>query len=329
MTATDPPKALIERLRSGSRYVLTSHINPDGDAVGSALGLARILHSVGKGAVAWLHDPVPAIYEPIPGSERMHSGIEAPAGFPESFDAAVLLECPRFDRCGLEERLKGLPVINIDHHLGNEQYGEVNWVDSAAPSLGEMIYRLGKAMLADLDQTTATILYMTLATDTGGFRFANSTARAFDAAARLVEEGAQPELVSQWIYDNQPEARIRLLAEMVSTLQVHANGSVASVVLTPEMFERAGANASHAEDLIDVPRSIAGVQALALLKEKGDGTIRVSLRSRGDIDVESIARRHNGGGHHNAAGFTEEDSLDHLRQEMVAALSNLVDTTES
>jgi len=329
MTATDPPKALIERLRNGSRYILTSHINPDGDAVGSALGLARILHSLGKGAVAWLHDPVPAIYEPIPGSERIHSGAEPPAGFPDSFDAAVLLECPRFDRCGLEGALGQLSVINIDHHLGNEQYGEVNWVDSAAPSLGEMIYRLGKTMLVEMDATTAAILYMTLVTDTGGFRFANSTARAFDAAARLVEEGAQPELVSQWIYDNQPEARVRLLAEMLSTLELHAGGRIASVVLTPDMFERAGANASHAEDLIDVPRSISGVEALTLLKEKGDGTIRVSLRSRGDVDVETIARSHGGGGHHNAAGFTEEDSLDHLRQEMVSALTELVGEAEA
>lgn len=324
MTATDPPKALIERLRSGSRYVLTSHINPDGDAVGSALGLARLLHSLGKGAVVWLHDPVPAIYEPIPGSDRIHSGGEPPPGFPESFDDAILLECPRFDRCGLDDPLSELRLVNIDHHLGNEQYGEVNWVDSAAPSLGEMIYRLGKAMLVDIDDTTAAILYMTLVTDTGGFRFANSTARAFDAAARLVEEGAQPELVSQWIYDNQPEARVRLLAEMLSTLEIHAGGRVASVVLTPEMFERAGANASHAEDLIDVPRSISGVDALTLLKEKGDGMIRVSLRSRGDIDVEAIARLHGGGGHHNAAGFTQEDSLDNLRREMVGALTDLI-----
>ncbi len=329
MTASDPPKALIERLRSGSRYLLTSHINPDGDAVGSALGLARVLHSLGKGAVVWLHDPVPAIYGPLPGRERIHTGSEPPQGFPESFDAAVTLECPRFDRCGLEDQLKALPIINIDHHLGNEQYGAVNWVDSAAPSLGEMIYRLGKAMLVEIDQTTAAILLMTLVTDTGGFRFANSTARAFDAAARLVEEGAQPELVSQWIYDNQPEARVRLLAEMLATLELHANGRVASVVLTPEMFERAGANASHAEDLIDVPRSISGVEALALLKEKGDGTIRVSLRSRGDIDVEAIARAHNGGGHHNAAGFTGESSLDDLRGELVSALTDLVEASGS
>jgi bifunctional oligoribonuclease and PAP phosphatase NrnA len=306
MPATKAPEDLLRKIRQGNRFLLTSHVNPDGDAIGSELGLARLLRRLGKGAVVWNLDPIPAIYRPLPGSDRVHSGAEPPAGFPEKFDSIVVLECPSPDRTGIEPHLTSLPVINIDHHLGNQHYGAVNWVDSAAPAVGEMVFRLAQALKVALEPEIASCLYLTLVTDTGGFRFSNATPAAFEAAAALVREGAHPEQVAQWLYESQPAAVVRLLGEMLRTLALHHGGRIATVRLEPEMFARAGAAAGDSEGLIDHPRSIAGVDAVALVRRREDGSYKVSLRSRGEVDVEKIARHHGGGGHRNAAGYAIE-----------------------
>jgi phosphoesterase RecJ-like protein len=315
------PEDLLKKIRQGNRFLLTSHINPDGDAIGSALGLARILRRMGKGAVVWNRDTTPTIYRPLPGSERIHTGEEPPAGFPDMFDAIVVLECPSPDRTGVEQHLSARPIINIDHHLGNQCYGAINWVDSAAPAVGEMIYRLAQGLKMSLDPETAGCLYLTLVTDTGGFRFSNATPAAFEAAASLVRDGAHPEQVSRWLYESQPLAVVKLVGEMLQTLQIHDGGRIATTRLTPEMFERVGAAPGDSEGLIDYPRSIAGVDAVALIRQREDGTHKVSLRSRGEVDVEKIARHHGGGGHRNAAGFVLEGDGEEVRQRVAAALA--------
>ena len=320
MTAQRAPDDLLATIRSGNRFLITSHVSPDGDAIGSSLGLARVVRTLGKGALVWLRDPPPALYRPLPGAERIHAGEEPPAGFPERFDGVVVLECPSLDRTGLEDRFGGLPLVNVDHHLGNQHYGAVNWVDPAAPAAGEMVFRLARALKIDLDADTATLLYLTLVSDTGCFRFANATTAAFEAAAALVRAGAAPPRVAQWLYESQPEGMVRLLGEMLATLEIAAGGRVAAAELTPEMFARAGAADGDSEGLIDVPRSIAGVEAVALFRRRADGTTKVSLRSRGEIDVERIARRHGGGGHKNAAGCTVEGDLAAVRERVLADL---------
>lgn len=322
---TDAPENLIQSLRQGSRFLLTSHANPDGDAIGSEVGLARILRSLGKGAVIWNRDPCPPIYRPLPGSDWIRDGEEPPKGFPDSFDAIVALECPSLERTGLAEQLDGtLPILNIDHHLQNEHYGKYNWIDTAAPSLGEMVHRLARVLNAALDEATATSLYLTLVTDTGGFRFANASDRAFDAAAQLVRDGARPQQVAQWLYESRPLASVRLMGEMLQTLELHAEGKVATVLLTEAMRERAGAGPGDSEGLIDVPRSIAGVEAVASVREIGEGECKVSLRSRGNIDVERVARAKGGGGHRNAAGYAAEGACEEVRQAIAGVLADLV-----
>ena len=319
MGTNKAPEELLKQLRAGHRFLLISHMNPDGDAIGSSLGLARILRSLGKGAVVWNRDEVPKLYRHLAGSQRVHTGTTPPAGYPESFDAVIVLECPSLDRTGLEGAIEDMPVINIDHHLGNEHYGQVNWVDTAAPSLGEMIYRVAGGLMVELDEETATALYLTLITDTGGFRFSNSTPAAFEAAAVLVSEGARPDQVAQWLYESHPLSAIKLLTEMLPTLQIH-DERVATVTITREMFERAGASTGDTEGLIDYPRSIEGVDAAALIRQVDDNQFKVSLRSRGAVDVEKIARRNSGGGHRNAAGYLVEGSLEEIRNRVVEEL---------
>lgn len=327
MVGMKAPEDLLRRIRQGNRFLLTSHVNPDGDAIGSELGLARLLRRMGKGAVVWNRDETPTLYHPLPGSERVHTGTEPPAGFPDVFDAIIVLECPSPDRTGLEQHLSALPVVNIDHHLGNQHYGAINWVDTAAPAVGEMVYRLAQGLKVTLEPETAACLYLTLVTDTGGFRFSNATPVAFEAAAALVRDGAHPEQVSQWLYESQPLPVLRLVAEMLQTLEVHEDGRIATVRLTPAMFARAGAAAGDSEGLIDYPRTIAGVEAVALVRQREDGTHKVSLRSRGEVDVEKIARHHGGGGHRNAAGYAVDgdgakgSDIGEIQKQAVAALA--------
>ncbi len=309
MTIPKVPEALVTAVRGGHRFLLTSHVNPDGDAIGSAIGLARVLHQLGKGATIWNRDATPRIYQALPGSDRIHVGEGAPNSFPELFDAAIVLECPSPERTGLAEALGQVKVINIDHHLGNEHYGAINWVETASPAVGEMVFRLAQALNVEIDRDTANALYLTLVTDTGGFRFSNTTPETFEAAAELLRAGASPETVAAWLYESQPVSVLRLVGEVVRSLELHADGRIATVWLTQEMVERSGASPGDSEGLIDYPRSIAGVRSVALFRELVDGRFKVSLRSRGAINVEKIARSNGGGGHHNAAGFTGAEGV--------------------
>jgi len=315
---------LLARLRTGTRFLVTSHIHPDGDAIGSELGLARVLGSLGKSTRIWNRDAAPSLYAPLPGADRILVGEEPPTGFPDAFDAAIVLECPGLDRTGLAEPLGALPLINVDHHLGNQHYGELNWVDPEAPAVGVMVHELATALGVRLESDAADCLYLALVTDTGGFRFGNATPRAFEAAARLVAAGASVERVSHWLYESQPEPAVRLLGELLATLERHGDGRVATVALPLAAFERAGAAPGDSEGLIDVPRSIAGVEAVALLRELGEGQWKLSLRSRGAVDVERVARGHEGGGHKNAAGGRARGSLAEVREAIAAELASAI-----
>ncbi len=319
------PEEILRSLRDGERFLLTSHTNPDGDAIGSELALQRILRQAGKEAVVWNLHPSPGVYQPLPGASEIHVGTSPPAGFPAAFDAVVVLECPTLDRTGLEEELLGRTLLNIDHHLGNARYGIANWVDSEAPAVAEMVAEVARDLDLTLDSTTADCLLLALVTDTGGFRFANATPRAFEAAAALVRAGARPDRVSHWIYESQPERAVRLLGEMLATLELHAGGRVASALLTREAFARAGALPGDSEGLIDTPRSIAGVEAVALLRELEEGAWKISLRSRGPVDVERVARAMGGGGHKNAAGCKGDGDVASLRSRIVEALAASVE----
>jgi phosphoesterase RecJ-like protein len=316
------PERMLTRIRQSHRFLVTSHANPDGDAIGSVLGLARVLRSIGKSARIWLRDPVPALYSRLAGATAIHVGEEPPSGFPDAFDVAIVLECPSLDRTGLDGALGALPVVNIDHHLGNAHYGEVNWVEPGAAAVAMLVAELAHGLGARLDADTADCLYLALVTDTGGFRFSNATPPAFEAAARLVADGARVETVSRWLYESQPESAVRLLGELLATLERHGDGGrIATVHLERAMFARAGAGLGDSEGLIDVPRSIDGVEAVVLFRELGPDEWKVSLRSRGAVDVEAVARARGGGGHRNAAGCRFAGSLAAARAALVAELA--------
>ncbi|MEO7795912.1 MAG: bifunctional oligoribonuclease/PAP phosphatase NrnA [Thermoanaerobaculia bacterium] len=319
------PETLTAYIARQKRFLIVSHANPDGDAIGSGLGLARLLRRSGRQAQIWNLHPTPATYRALPDSAGIHSGETPPHGFPTDFDCVVVLECPTLDRTGLDETLSALPLVNIDHHLGNSGYGVENWVDTGAAAVAIMVAALARDLGIAIDPESADCLLLGLVSDTGGFRFSNATPEAFEAAAALIREGARPEQVSQWLNESQPEGAVRLLGEMLATLELHAGGRIATVHLTCAMFARAGAAAGDSEGLVDCPRSIAGVEAVVLLRETGPGHWKVSMRSRGAVDVQSVAQRRGGGGHRNAAGCKVEGDLDALELALVTELTQALE----
>lgn len=321
MTSIQAPEDLLARLRAIRHLIVTSHANPDGDAIGSELGVARILRSLGKSVTIWNADPAPSIYSSLPGFDRIHVGQKPPSRFSETVEAVLVLECPSVERTGLAARFGDLPLLNVDHHLGNQHYGIVNWVDTAAPAVGELIFHLAQSMAHPIDSDTATCLYLALASDTGGFRFSNTTPRAFQTAASLVELGASPERVAGWLFESRPLAMMKVLVSMMATLDLREGGRLCAVHVTDSMYAKAGASSTDTEGLIDYPRAIAGVDVVALFRELSDGKYKVSLRSRGETaNVESVARLHGGGGHRNAAGFSIDGTFEEIKDRVLKDL---------
>jgi len=267
----------------------------------------------------WNRDETPTIYRPLPGSERVHNGPEPPAGFPEVFDAIIVLECPSPDRTGLEEHLGALPVINIDHHLGNQHYGVINWVDTAAPAVGEMVYRLAQSLKLALEPETASCLYLTLVTDTGGFRFSNTRPHTLRVAADLLETGVDPEQIYLEVYARAPEGRPRLFAEALQTLVVEPEYGLAWVTVPPGAIERHNVSSDDLDGVVEFPRSIQGVRMALLFREIAQGRVKVSLRSVGDVDVARFAKGYGGGGHTKAAGLSLVGSLAEVQSTVLKA----------
>ena len=331
MTTTrmsEPPSEeslVLQRLRRAHRVLVTSHRSPDGDALGSALGLAEMLRLLGVEAQVVNRDPHPASLAFLPGLESVQVVDRLPAGFAGEYDLAVVLECPGLDRPGLDG-LDALPIVNIDHHLSNETYGEVNWIDETAPAVGEMVLRLVQAAGVPLGADLATNLYTALVTDTGDFRYANTTPRAFTAATDLVLAGARPHHIAEALWEHVPARVVRLTGAVLQTLEVLAGGRLAVVWCDREMLDRAGAMPEDTENLVNYPRSIDGVEVAVLLKAFAPDSVRVSLRSRGAVDVRLVASAFGGGGHREAAGCTIPMPLTEALKALVKVLIPAVES---
>lgn len=321
---TTDPRPAVERLGRAHRVLITSHRNPDGDALGSELALAALARELGVEAVIVNRDPAPAGLAELPGAGTVQVLDAPPADFPAAWDLVAVMECPGLDRTGFDG-LDAVPILNIDHHADNGVYGQVNYLDEDSPAVGEMVWRMFTAAHVMPDPATATCCFTALSTDTGDFRYANATQRAFLAAAEMVAAGARPEEVSQWVHERRTEASVRLLGEVLSTLELTCGGRLALVQADAAAFARAGAGTEDTEDIVNVPRTIAGVEVVAFFKEPRPGTVRVSLRSRGAVDVKSVAAALGGGGHTNAAGCSVEGSLQEARARIVPALEKLLE----
>lgn len=310
---------ILEAIDEHRRFLVTGHIDPDPDALGSVLAMVRLLRQLGKEAIAASPDPVPPGYRFLPGS----AGVLTPGSITGPFDALVVLDCAP-DRIGdlAEWRHRVKAVINIDHHETNPRREPIHWVDPAAAALGEMIYRLCRQAGAAIDADMATCLYTAIMTDTGSFRYSNTTADTLAIAADLVSKGADPAAIAEQIYDQRPWSYVQALALSLNTLQRSEDGSIAWMVLTQDMIARAGGRPDDTDGFIQFPRMIAGVEVALLFKELESGDTKVSLRSRGRMDVSLLASQLGGGGHPKAAGVL-------LRQPLSEAIPLVLERTRA
>jgi phosphoesterase RecJ-like protein len=306
---------LIKRRRS---FLITAHERLDGDALGSELALYHLLKQMGKEATVYNQDETPENYRFFPESDRIIN--ELPPI--ESFDTAFVLDCSELKRVGKEAaRIATIPcLINIDHHFSNGGFCETRLIDPLASSTGELICRLLAHMGILPTREMATCLYTAILTDTGGFRYGSTGRNTLIAAADLVAGGADPQWISENVYEAYAPARIRLLAAVLPTLTIDEGGRVGSLTIMQKDLAAAGALPEHMEDFVDLPRTIRGVDISILYAELRDGGFKLSLRSKKNIDVERVARLFGGGGHINAAGCRMEGNIDDIRRRLLEAI---------
>jgi phosphoesterase RecJ-like protein len=316
-------RSVRELLTPGRRAVLTSHVNPDGDGIGSEVGLAHFLRAAGLEVAIANPTPTPArfgfLFRDLPGVDRTGDAVRAI----RQADVIVVLDIAdtgRLGSLGPHVTQRGVPVICLDHHAspGTLPPGP-RYLDETAAATGELVYELGRACQWPLSTAAARALYVALLTDTGGFRFSNTHPRTLRIAADLLETGIDPESIYLDVYANAPEGRPRLLAETLDTLVVEPGVGLAWVTVPSGAIERHGLTPDDLEGVVEHPRSIAGVRLAILFRELQNGRIKVSLRSVGDVDVARFAHGLGGGGHAKAAGVAIHGSMAEVQDKILSA----------
>jgi len=295
-------REVLEHIQRRDRFVLTSHARPDGDAIGSALACCEVLRQLGKSADVVLHDPVPRIYQPLPFADRVVRA-DCVNGH---YEAAIILECDSIQRTRLEG-LENQFLISIDHHLSGRPFAHVNWIDPKAAATAELVYRLAREAGVAVSPEIATCLYTALMTDTGSFMFRGTNEQTFALARELVLAGADPAHCAQNIYFAHSTAKMRLLGAALSNL--HREGPLAWIWVTREQMERSQAKEEDCEGIVNYALSIQDVEFAAFFREMPDGRYRVSLRSKGKLNVAEIAELFGGGGHECASGCSMDGPL--------------------
>ncbi len=319
-----PPAELLSAIRTGRRFLVSSHQRPDGDAVGSAVAMALTLRALGKQATVVMDAVPPAFLQPFPDVENIRVTTEVA----ETVDASIVMECSSLDRTGVAG-LDRSPVINIDHHPGNTLYGAIDWIDEGAAACGEMAFELVDALGVALTPDMATHLYLAILTDTGSFRFSHLTPDTYAMAGRAVAAGADPVWIARTHYDSNSLARVRIFGAVLNGMSVHADGRVAVISLTRAEAAALGGTYDDTEGLINFPLTVKDIEAVAFLKESGEGSWRVSLRSKGSVDTGAIAQALGGGGHVNAAGCSTTGTLEAAREQFARLLAGAVKTPGS
>ena len=327
MTTTVPElQHIVDAIRERQRFVVSSHERPDGDSIGSELAMAYALRALGKTVRVVNSDPAPPPMQAFPGVTE----IEISDRMDGEFDAAIIMECSDLSRTGVAG-LDRFFVINIDHHPGNKGYGDIRWFDESAAACGEMVFTLIRALDVPLTIEIATHIYLAILTDTGSFRYSSISPRTFDICREAVEAGVNPENVARKVYDSNNMGRLKLFGSVLRAMQLDASGRIAIVYLDHEMAREAGGTYEDTEGLVILPLTVKEIQAVVFFKQIqiGGEEYRVSLRSKGDVDIGSVAKEFGGGGHKNAAGCTAAGPIDSLQKQFVQLIDKAIGSSAS
>ena len=310
----------IHWLKSRKRLLIAGHSRPDGDCLGSALALGMALPQLNIECTVVSADPVPQQYQSLPGADQIRNR----KSVDPDYDGILFLECGSPERSGLEGTER-FPALNIDHHPSTTEWAQVNWINSEASAVGEMVYSLLESLKIEITPGIASNLFAAIMTDTGSFLYSNTSENTFLVASRLLSYGASPAEISRSVYMNQKPSRLRLLSRVLGTLEIDESGKIAVVSLTREDLENTGAADEDTEGFVNYPLSLEGIEASVFLRQVGEKSFRVSLRSKTTIDVSEVASRFGGGGHVRAAGFSLNDmTLDEARKLTVSGLRELL-----
>lgn len=311
---------LISLIKESNSFLITSHLNPDGDALGSSIALAIALKSLGKDVQVVNRDNVPADLQFLPYSDLLGRNV------PErEFDVLFIVDCNTIERTGLED-LKAKKVIILDHHILPDNVLEIwdsetmrrSMVETKAAATGELVFMVLTELGVAIDKDIATNLYTTLLFDTGGFRYSNTTPEALHIASKLVAAGAEPWWISRELYDSVPYNAMKLLASAYTTIE--KEGDIAWITVTQEMLKETGTTSEDTENFVDQPRKIKGIEVAIFFREEAKDKCKVSLRSKGRVDVQKIVARFGGGGHAPAAGCSISAPLQEVKNKILDAV---------
>jgi bifunctional oligoribonuclease and PAP phosphatase NrnA len=315
---------VVELIENKQVFGITTHVRPDGDGVGSSLGLCWLLRSLGKDAEVIVSDSVPPAYQTLPGAENIRLVKE----IDRNYDAVFVIECSDVER----PHIKNLDqefTVNIDHHATCEHFGTINWIDSTASAVGEMIYNLCKAIGGRVTKEIAECVYMALVTDTGSFHFPNTTDRTLKVASELVKVGVKPSEISEAVYNGYSWGRIELMREVLNTVRRDYTGKVAYMRQSLAMKQLSNAIDGDNANFVNIPLSAKEVIAVCYMREVAPNSYRVSLRSKGDVNVAKICEKFGGGGHKNAAGCAVQGDWDDVELKIVKQLTEVVEKVHS
>ena len=308
---------IVETIADKQSFLIAAHAGPDGDAAGSTLALAEILREMGKDVVAYNVDGVPEAFQFLVGAEKVVSQLPSQI----CFDVAFVLDSGELKRAGLPENACWKTLVNIDHHP-HSSFGDICYLDTEACATGVMIHRLLCACQHPLSQQVAEALYTAILSDTGSFRYSNSNPEAFAVAGELVSRGVDTWKIASRIYESQTPLPMTLLALVLRTLDISVCGRYASVSMSTEMLEQAGATAEDTDGFINYPRAVNGVEVAVFCRQISATQTKVGFRSRGRVNVSEISRELGGGGHHNAAGVTLDGELAQVRERVTTILAD-------
>jgi phosphoesterase RecJ-like protein len=318
---------IVNHLKVSRRVLVASHENPDGDAIGSLLAMGLALEKIGKKTVLYNPSPIPAVYRFLPSVTKIVNKIENDLALGE-FDTAVILDCGDLERIGdAASSINDLPVlVNIDHHVTNSAFGDLQMIDTEACATAEIVYHLIGELGVSMDTDIATAIYTGILTDTGSFRFSNTNKASFDICAQMVGLGVDPLVVAQYVYGTYSLGRIKLLNLALDSIEISRNGQLSIMTVTRKMLAKTGTHPEDADGLINYARRIEDVKVAALIHEEqnhsggsvGKKNYHVSLRSDRKIDVAEIAASFGGGGHTGAAGFSIEATLPEIKAKIFA-----------
>lgn len=290
-------KEAYELIKKSENIALISHINPDGDALGSSLAFYFVLKKMNKKvSIVNVTETLPYNLDFLPGFEKVKKEL------PKKVDLLISFDCGSFDRLGIEKR--DFKIINFDHHISNTKFGDINLIEPSFASTSQVVFKFLKENGLKISKESAICIYTALVTDTGFFQYESVNEKVFDVAKELVILGVKPDFVAKKLNEREPLAKIRLMAKILDTLELYLDAKVAVVKLTQKMLKITGATVDMAENASNIARSLATVEVGILLREEEDGRIKVSLRSKNYVDVSKIAKMFEGGGHQRAAGFT-------------------------